>query len=69
MVFSWNWITTRYDKLAANYLAFIKLAPIRMRADESTPLFGAGDAGFFQFGLQEGAALRLPWRLRHDTRK
>jgi transposase len=30
---------TRYDKLAANYLAFVKLASIRiwLRADESTP--------------------------------
>jgi transposase len=33
-------IATRYDKLAANYLAFIKLASIRvwLRAYESTPL-------------------------------
>jgi Transposase DDE domain len=32
-------IATRYDKLAANYLAFIKLASIRLwiRAYESTP--------------------------------
>ena len=32
-------IVTRYDKLAANYLAFIKLASIRLwiRAYESTP--------------------------------
>jgi transposase len=32
-------IGTRYDKLAANYLAFIKLASIRLwiRAYESTP--------------------------------
>ena len=32
-------IATRYDKLAANYLAFIKLAFIRiwLRAYESTP--------------------------------
>jgi hypothetical protein len=31
--------TTRYDKLAANHLAFIKLASIRiwLRANESTP--------------------------------
>ena len=30
---------TRYDKLAANYLAFIQLASIRLwlRVDESTP--------------------------------
>jgi hypothetical protein len=34
-------IATRYDKLAANYLAFIKLASIRLwlRANESTPWF------------------------------
>jgi transposase len=32
-------VATRYDKLAANYLAFVKLASIRfwLRADESTP--------------------------------
>ena len=32
-------IATRYDKLAANYLAFVKLASIRiwLRANESTP--------------------------------
>ena len=34
-------VATRYDKLAANYLAFIKLAAIRiwLRAYESTPSF------------------------------
>jgi transposase len=32
-------VATRYDKLAANYLAFIQLASIRLwlRADESAP--------------------------------
>jgi transposase len=32
-------VATRYDKLAANYLAFIKIASIRvwLRANESTP--------------------------------
>ena len=32
-------IATRYDKLAVNYLAFIKLASIRiwLRANKSTP--------------------------------
>ena len=32
-------VATRYDKLAANYLAFIQLASIRLwlRANESTP--------------------------------
>ena len=32
-------VPTRYDKLAANYLAFVKLASIRiwLRANESTP--------------------------------
>ena len=31
-------VATRYDKLAANYLAFVKLASIRiwLRANEST---------------------------------
>jgi hypothetical protein len=33
-------VATRYDKLAANYLAFVKLASIRiwLRANESTPI-------------------------------
>src|SRR6266702_3879619 len=46
-------VATRYDKLAANYLAFIKLAAIRiwLRAYESTPYFGRfieliGETGF-----------------------
>jgi transposase len=32
-------VATRYDKFAANYLAFVELASIRiwLRADESTP--------------------------------
>jgi transposase len=32
-------VATRYDKLAADYLAFVKLASIRiwLRANESTP--------------------------------
>jgi len=32
----WRWIATRDDKLAANYLAFIQFAPIRLwpRANE-----------------------------------
>jgi transposase len=32
-------VATRYDKFAANYLAFIQLASIRLwlRADESAP--------------------------------
>jgi transposase len=32
-------VATRYDKLAANYLAFVNLASIRiwLRANESTP--------------------------------
>jgi hypothetical protein len=35
----WRRVATRYDKLAANYLAFIKLASIRiwLRAYESAP--------------------------------
>lgn len=39
-------VATRYDKLAANYLAFIKLASIRiwLRAHESTPWFGQAEA-------------------------
>ena len=36
--FEWA-ATTRYDKLAANYLGFIQLASIRLwlRVNESTP--------------------------------
>jgi transposase len=39
-------VATRYDKLAANYLAFVKLASIRiwLRASESTPSHVAKDA-------------------------
>src|SRR6266481_6734620 len=39
-------VATRYDKLAANYLAFVKLASIRiwLRANESTPLSSRRDA-------------------------
>jgi transposase len=39
-------VATRYDKLAANYPAFVKLASIRIwsRADESTPWFAATEA-------------------------
>jgi len=35
----WRRIATRYDKLAANYLAFVKLASIRLwlRVNESAP--------------------------------
>lgn len=35
----WRRVATRYDKLAANYLAFIQLASIRLwlRVNESTP--------------------------------
>jgi transposase len=29
-------VATRYDNLAANYLAFVQLASIRLRLDEST---------------------------------
>jgi transposase len=39
-------VATRYDKLAANYLAFVKLASIRiwLRANESTPYKDAIEA-------------------------
>jgi hypothetical protein len=35
-------VATRYDKLAANYLAFVNLASIRvwLRANESAPWMG-----------------------------
>ena len=35
-------VATRYDKLAANYLAFVQLASIRLllRVNESTPYLG-----------------------------
>ena len=50
-------IATRYDKLAANYLAFVKLAAIRiwLRAYEFTPYF------FFLFGLKR-MSLVSKWR-------
>jgi hypothetical protein len=34
-----RWVATRYNKLAANYLAFVQLASIRLRLriDESAP--------------------------------
>ena len=34
-----RWVATRYDKLAANYLAFIQLASIQLwlRVNESAP--------------------------------
>jgi transposase len=34
-------VTTRYDKLAANYFTFVQLASIRLwlRVNESTPLY------------------------------
>jgi len=37
-------VATRYDKLAANYLAFVQLASIRLwlRANESAPQFRYG---------------------------
>ena len=48
----WRRIATRYDKLAANYLAFIKLAAIRiwLRDFESTSQFG-GSAPLFVFEI------------------
>ena len=49
-------VATRYDKLAANYLASIKLASIRiwLRANESAPL-GCLDSGAkFVVGLLGG---------------
>jgi hypothetical protein len=45
-------VATRYDKLAANYLAFVKLASIRiwLRANESAPLEkGTGVLNFPRF--------------------
>ena len=54
-------VATRYDKLAANYPAFIKLASIRiwLRANESTPLVISGNVA--GLGLPEYmAAYCLP---------
>jgi len=50
-------IATRYDKLAANYLAFAKLASIRiwLRANESTPqLFQVTAADWRGYGSAVG---------------
>jgi hypothetical protein len=40
-------LATRYDKLAANYLAFVQLASIRLwlRVNEPTPWFAQIQAG------------------------
>ena len=50
-------VATRYDKLAANYLAFIKLASIRiwLRANESRAWFAARLVS----GSRDGNASRL----------
>jgi hypothetical protein len=52
-------VATRYDKLAANYLAFVKLASIRiwLRANEATP-------GIFSRRLHFAIRMR-PRRGRH----
>jgi hypothetical protein len=53
-------IATRYDKLAANYLAFIKLAPIRiwLRAYESTPAVSFRRFFFCNVGIAEAVVER-----------
>jgi len=60
-------VATRYDKLAANYLAFIKLASIRiwLRANESTPSKSEN-----RIGLRRAAAIqaRRPELRRHSWR-
>jgi hypothetical protein len=52
-------VAHRYDKLAANYLAFIKLASIRiwLRANESTPLATRLTAGV-TMPVDGGASVR-----------
>jgi hypothetical protein len=52
-------VAHRYDKLAANYLAFIKLASIRiwLRANESTPLATRLTAGV-TLPVDGGASVR-----------
>jgi len=52
-------VATRYDKLAANYLAFIQLASIRLwlRVNEYTPGFGplSTRCGIWQFSIRARA--------------
>ena len=58
-------IATRYDKLAANYLAFVKLASIRiwLRANESAPLirspFEENGSIFFELCLPQTYAVHI----------
>ena len=55
-------VATRYDKLAANYLAFVKLASIRvwLRANESTP----HTLGCLNSRLESADPLKGPQRSR-----
>ena len=57
-------VATRYDKLAANYLAFVQLASIRLwlRANESRPRqFPCLDFCGVEGGRMGGAARRNAW--------
>src|SRR5262249_31398404 len=62
-------VTTRYDKLAANYLALVQLAATRLwlsqRAYESTPQHEASAATQVRFIFKPGrnsrASLRVDW--------
>ena len=71
-------VATRYDKLAANYLAFVKLASIRiwLRANESTPRSLIGRLGRAQRNptpsqnVEMGiASLHPSYGSRHPTGK
>src|SRR6185295_3722744 len=55
---------TRYDKLAANYLAFIQLASIRLWLRVNTRLRGGLRRLRFRGGLRRGKALCLLVLLR-----
>jgi hypothetical protein len=62
-------VATRYDKLAANYLAFVQLASIRvwLRANESAPWDGAETQMLFVFELFKGLS-DMPYIVRKTRR-
>jgi transposase len=61
-------VATRYDKLAANYLAFVQLASIRLwlRVNEARVL--ACGCSFYVAGLQDLGASRTPAHCKGERR-
>jgi hypothetical protein len=60
-------VATRYDKLSANYLAFIKLASIRiwLRANESTPWYLVSEKCGVVLGVGIGELQGQAFRIAH----